>query len=40
MLIGVTALGWAAYRPAVLDFIGLRPYFAIKRAWERLRDVF
>jgi hypothetical protein len=40
LLIGLTGIGWAAYRPAVLDFIGIRPYFAIERLMKRLREVF
>jgi hypothetical protein len=40
MLIGLTGMGWAAYRPAILDWIGIRPYFAIQRLMERLKETF
>jgi hypothetical protein len=40
MLIGLTGLGWAAYRPAVLDWIGIRPYFAIQNLMNRLKEAF
>ena len=40
MLIGITGMGWAAYRPAVLDFLGIKPYFAFQRWMDRVRDFF
>ena len=40
MLLGITGVGWAAYRPAILDFIGIRPYFAAQRLMTRLREAF
>ena len=40
LLIGLTGLGWAAYRPAVLDWIGIRPYFAVQRLMDRLKETF
>ncbi|NDG85573.1 MAG: hypothetical protein EBX52_11145 [Proteobacteria bacterium] len=40
MLIGITAMGWAAYRPAVLDFLGIRPYFASQKLMARVREFF
>jgi hypothetical protein len=35
MFMGMIGVGWATYRPAVLNFFGLKPYLASKKLYDQ-----